>query len=45
MPFNSTTLFLVDMLVLFWAAAASLLTWFHRSRTPGLLSWAGSCTA
>jgi hypothetical protein len=40
MAFNSTTLFLVDMLVLFWAAAASLLTWFHRSRTPGLLSWA-----
>ena len=42
MPFNSTTLFLVDMLVLFWAAAASLLTWFHRSRTPGLLSWAAA---
>ena len=40
MAFNSTTLFLVDMLVLFWAAAASLLTWFHRTRTPGLLSWA-----
>lgn len=40
MAFNSTTLFLVDMLVLFWAAAASLLTWFHRARTPGLLSWA-----
>jgi hypothetical protein len=40
MAFNSTTLFLVDMLVLFWAAAASLLTWFHRSRTPGLLNWA-----
>jgi hypothetical protein len=42
MSFNSTTLFLVDMLVLFWAAAASLLTWSHRSRTPGLLSWAAA---
>ena len=40
MAFNSTTLFLVDMLVLLWAAAASLVTWFHRPRTPDLLSWA-----